>query len=177
MSSQLVDLVLPALTADAPHAAELAAEQEAWLDAARISLRSVTFSRVTEQQGVSGKLAVSERVLAASLYTLEVTIAFRPPGHDPVMRPHHRVQEPVLAPRLLSSQAAQPHYLNAVQEIHNLHVPKPPQHITALGRFPQLRCLSLLGLRGLKSDQVCAWCCGLSADQSYEHRRDDNILG
>jgi len=41
-----------------------------------------------------------------------------------------------------------------VQEIHNLHVPKPPQHITTLGRFPQLRCLSLLGLQGLKSDQV-----------------------
>lgn len=91
MSDQLVDLVLPALSVDAPHAAELAAEQGAWLDATRIPMRNVTFSRVTKQQGASGKLAVSEWVLAASLHTLEVTIAFRPPGHDPVMRPHHRV--------------------------------------------------------------------------------------
>ncbi len=55
MSDQLVDQVLPALSVDAPHAAELAAEQGAWLDATRVPMRNVTFSRVTEQQGASGK--------------------------------------------------------------------------------------------------------------------------
>ena len=45
-----------------------------------------------------------------------------------------------------------------------MYVPKPPQHVTALGRFPQLRCVSLLGLKGLKPDQVCvSWCCRPSA--------------
>ena len=158
MSSQLVDLVLTSPTAaKAPGATELAAEQVAWLNTTSIVLRSVTFHDFRKRQTISQMLAVSEQMLAASAHTLEVNILCKP-IHHPSKLPHHSVQKPVLATRIHPHRPHRPTKLSScrtVQEIHNMYLPKPPQSVTTLGRFPQLRCLSLLGLEGLKPDQVC----------------------
>ena len=42
-----------------------------------------------------------------------------------------------------------------VQVIQNLVVPQAPRHVTTLTRFSALQYLSLSGLDGLESNQVC----------------------
>ena len=157
MSRQPVDLVLTTLTLSGLNPKNRQAQQSAWLRATRIPLRSVSFWHCEVRQRASAELAVSQHMLAASTHTLEVTIALRPPSAVV-----ERCVRTTACKSLFwrdGSPFAQTVHLDksecSAQEIRNMIVPKPPGHLTTLARFPELRRLSLLGLKGLKPEQVC----------------------